>query len=295
MNGLVFVPESADQLMRVPRKGESLLVDQLVYRGMTRYNEAELPTNPLDLTNRVILVTGASSGIGRDTAVLLSELGARLILLSRSAENLEQTRSQLTGAGHIIAQFDLAEGNAIPALLKELSTQMGPLHGIVHSAGIHSIRLIRSLDLTQIEEMMQINLSSAMMLVKGFRQKGVAGKGGSVVLLSSAAAVVGQAGLSLYSASKAALIGFARGAAVELVSDGLRVNCIAPGWVETPMTMKARESMLTDEEVRVIEKAHPLGFGHPRDVAYAAAFLLANTGRWITGTTLVVDGGFSAK
>lgn len=254
-----------------------------------------MPTNPLDLTGRVILVTGASSGIGRETAVLLSELGATLILLARSAENLEITRSQLTGDGHLTVRFDVAEGSGLPALLKDLSAKTGPLHGIVHCAGIYSIRLIRSLDLPQIEQTMRVNLSSAMMLVKSFRQKGVAGKGGSVVLLASAAAVKGQAGLSLYSASKAALIGFARSAAIELAPEGLRVNCIAPGWVETPMTREAREFMLTDEQASAIEKAHPLGVGHPRDVAHAAAFLLADTGRWVTGTTLVVDGGFSAQ
>ncbi|HZQ54244.1 MAG TPA: SDR family NAD(P)-dependent oxidoreductase [Bryobacteraceae bacterium] len=254
-----------------------------------------MPTNPLDLTGRAILVTGASSGIGRDTAVLLSELGATLILVARNVENLEKTRSQLRGAGHITAQFDVAEASGLPTLLKELSAKTGPLHGIVHCAGVYSIRLIRSLDLSQIEQMLRVNLSSAMLLVKGFRQKSVAAKGGSVVLLSSAAAVKGQAGLSLYSASKAALIGFARSAAVELAPEGLRVNCIAPGWVETPMTREARESMLTDEQASAIEKAHPLGIGHPRDVAHAAAFLLADTGRWVTGTTLVVDGGFSAQ
>ena len=254
-----------------------------------------MPTNPLDLTGRVILVTGGSSGIGRDTAVLLSELGATLILVARNAENLEKTRSQLTGGGHMAAQFDIADASGLPALLKELSGKTGPLHGIVHCAGIYSIRLVRSLDLPQIEQMMRVNLSSAILLVKGFRQKGVAAKGGSVVLLSSAAAMVGQAGLSLYSATKAALIGFARSAAVELAPEGLRVNCIAPGWVETPMTLEARESMLTDDQVHAIERAHPLGTGHARDVAHAAAFLLADTGRWITGTTLVVDGGFSAQ
>jgi len=140
---------------------------------------------------------------------------------------------------------------------------------------------------------MKTNLSSAVMLARGFTQKSCSVRGGSIVFLSSVLALAGSPGAAVYSASKAALIGLTRSLAVELSRDGYRVNCVAPGYVRSAMTDQARESMLP-EQFEAIERMHLLGFGEPRDVAGAIAFLLADTGRWVTGTTMVIDGGYSA-
>ena len=250
--------------------------------------------NPLDMQGRAVLVTGASSGLGRETAILLSELNARVVLSGRSRERLEETLGRMSGEGHRVEPFDLNETDAIPDWIKRIAAETGPLGGLVHSAGIIGTIPVQAASTARIESVMRTNLTSAIMLTKGFRRSGCALRGSGIVLLSSVLGVVGSPGISIYSASKAALIGFARSAALELAVSGLRINCVAPAIIETEMALRATEMTQTKEQHEVMRSKHPLGFGHPRDVAHAAAFLLAETGRWITGTTLIVDGGYSA-
>jgi len=250
--------------------------------------------NPMQLENLTILVTGASSGIGRETAVLLSKLGASLILVGRNEEQLIKTRSLLDGTLHRISAFDLSNYDEIPHWIKEISSVAGPLHGLVHSAGVQFTRPLRIMSSESIEELMRVNVTAAIFLAKAFRQKGVyASEGGSLVYLSSVMGFVGQPGQSAYSASKGALVSLAKSLALELAREKIRVNCIAPAIVSTEMSEKMFEQ-LSPEQVSHIKAMHPLGLGQPRDVANAIAFLLADTARWITGTTLVVDGGYTA-
>lgn len=248
--------------------------------------------NPLDLSGRTILVTGASSGIGRETAILLSQLGAKLILVARDAERLQQTRAALTGGGHHIEPFDLNDLDAIPAWMKELAARLGALSGLVHSAGVYQMTPLRTVTAAGIDDVLRINLHAAVMLAKGFRQKGCHAGGGSLVLLSSVAGLRGHAGLAAYTASKAALVGVARSMAMELAREDIRVNCVAPGLVATEMSSDVEAQ--TVGEIGEIERAHPLGLGKPRDVANGIAFLLSEAARWITGTTISIDGGYSA-
>lgn len=249
--------------------------------------------NPLDLTDRSILVTGASSGIGRATCVMLSRLGARLILVARSQENLQETRCLLDGDGHIVETCDLRETDAIPGWMKRLGMEHGPLDGLVHSAGVHATVPLRFMTGEQLDDIMRINFTAAVQLAKGFRQRKVHATPSSVVFVSSVMGLVGQPGVSAYVASKGALVALARSLSLELASEGIRVNCVAPGQVESKMAA-SQEATLTDEQRAAIEAKHPLGIGQPEDVANSVAFLLAGTGRWITGTTLVVDGGYTA-
>ncbi|MBV8135452.1 MAG: SDR family oxidoreductase, partial [Deltaproteobacteria bacterium] len=137
--------------------------------------------------------------------------------------------------------------------------------------------------------------TSSLLLARGFSHKAVRDPaGGSIVFLSSVIAFSGKPAVSVYGATKAALMGLTKSLAVELAPDRVRVNSIAPGFVETEMFEEAR-AVMTDEQVEALRQAHPLGFGSARDVAHAVAFLLADTGRWITGSTLIVDGGYSAQ
>jgi NAD(P)-dependent dehydrogenase (short-subunit alcohol dehydrogenase family) len=250
--------------------------------------------NPMDLTGQTILVTGASSGIGRETARLISQLGARVVLVGRNEERLAETLRSLDGDGHRAELFDLSSADEIPRWLKSISASSGPLHGLVHSAGIIKLRPLRVLTSQTIEDLMGINVKAAISLAKGFCQKNVRTPSGSIVFLSSVAGLTGQAGLAAYAASKGAIVALTRALAVELAGEHIRVNCVAPGLVTTEMG-QGHLRLLTPEQGAALEAMHLLGFGSARDVSYAVAFLLAETARWITGTVLVVDGGYTAQ
>ena len=250
--------------------------------------------NPMHLGGRRVMVTGASSGIGRATCQYLDRLGARVILVGRDRPRLEQVVSTMDRGPHRIETFDLTALDEIPRWMKGLASEMGPMHAVVHSAGIFRLVPLRVLEADEVERTYRLNVGAAVALARGFRQKGVPASGGSIVYISSVAGLTGQPGVAAYAASKGAIISLARTLAVELARDGLRVNCVAPGMVRAGMSEEILDR-LSPAEVKRIEEMHPLGFGDPVDVAGAIAFLIAETGRWITGTTLVVDGGYTAQ
>ncbi len=251
------------------------------------------PMHPFDFTSRLVLVTGASSGIGRETAVLLSGFGGRVVLTGRRKEQLEATRGLMGDGNHVVEPFDLTDLDAIPEWVKALAARHGPFDGLVHAAGFRKTVGLRGLSVDVLHQTFRVNLDSAVMLAKGFRQKHSCRPGSAVVFISSASALVGVAATAAYAASKAGLIGLTRSLAKELARERIRVNCIAPGMVQSEMTDQIR-SELTDEQFAAIVAQHPLGLGSTWDVACAAAYLLSEAARWITGQTLVVDGGFSA-
>lgn len=250
--------------------------------------------NPLELTGKTILVTGASSGIGQTTAIYLSRLGGRIVAVGRNQDRLQYTVSQMEGSGHAAVPFDLNDVEQIPGWMKTIVATAGPLYGLVHSAGIILYRPLKVLSYKNLVDMQRINVDAAIMLTKGLRQNGVCEKSGaSVVFVSSVTAFKGEPSLAGYSSTKGALVSLARTLAVELASQKIRVNCICPAQVQTQITENMRETLPADN-VGEIEKKHPLGFGAPEDVAYAAAWLLSPSARWITGTSVVLDGGYTA-
>lgn len=248
--------------------------------------------NPMSLHGKRLLVTGASSGIGRSCSIAFSKLGARLVLVARNEDRLMGTLKSLDGQGHAIFTFDFEDVEAIPAWMKMVSSG-NPLDGLLHCAGIFSSAPLKIVKMDQHEKLIRVNVSSALSLAIGFRQRGVCTNPSSLVYISSIAGLVGQPALSSYSSSKAALIGLTRALAIELAREGIRVNCISPGLVESEMSEVVYDKM-TPEQVAAISHDYPLGLGRPEDVANAAAFLLSEAGRWITGTNLIVDGGRTA-
>ena len=251
---------------------------------------ASIP-NPFDLTGKHYLVTGAASGIGRAIAILFAALGARLSLVDRDEAHLDDVVSD----NHAHYIFDLEEIDGIDELVKSIVASNGPLHGVIHSAGIQTVIPARDLKPAIWRSILAVNCEAALALSKTLGKKRIyAGNAGSIIFISSIMAMAGNPGAVAYSMSKSALHGLARSLALEFAPSGIRVNCIAPGFVRTPMLDRLQNSW--DESQRQsVEALHPLGFGRPEDIAYAAAFLAAETGRWITGTVLVVDGGYLAR
>ena len=241
-----------------------------------------------------ILVTGASSGIGRSCAIELSKLGASIIIVARRKNHLEETLSMMSGSSHSVAPFDLTTGEKIVTWMKELCRDSGPVDGLLHSAGISFTLPIRATTQDMLASVISANLESSYFLAKALRQKGVRSISSSLVMIGSVMSLVGQPGLTAYSASKGALITLAKSLALEFAAEGIRVNVIAPGHVHTPMADTVEKS-LPEEAVKKIAASHPLGVGKPEDIAFACAYLLSDAARWVTGTTLVVDGGYTAS
>lgn len=249
--------------------------------------------NPMSLEDRTILVTGATSGIGKATAIYLSKLGARIVASGRNEERLNEVIAALEGEGHLGRLFDLANLDAIVPWLKALCGEIGPLNGIAHCAGVQATRPIQAVNPTFITDVLTQNLGAALMLAQAFRLKACHATPASLVYVSSSAALKTAPGNVVYASSKGGIISAVKGLGVELVRDGVRVNAVAPAMVDTPMSDHFR-TILSEENFKRVIDMHPLGLGHPDDVAAAIAFLLADTSRWITGSILSVDGGFLA-
>lgn len=251
------------------------------------------PFNPMDLSGRLILVTGASAGIGQAAARLVARLGARVVLGGRDLERLGRTHAELSGCGHALAPFDIENVDAIPEWIRSLAGEHGPFDGIAHCAGIQALRPIRSFSQDFFDKVMRINLGSAMAIARGVRRKECHTDKASLVLVASTSALAASPGNIVYAASKGGLITATRGLAVELVGDRVRVNCVVPATVETEMIERLRQR-LTEDQYEKLRAIQPLGFGQPDDVAGMIAFLLADTARWMTGSVVTVDGGCSA-
>lgn len=249
--------------------------------------------NPFSLEAKHILVTGASSGIGREVAIWLSRQGAVVTLVARDEARLAATAQSLEGKGHQTAVMDFLGGEDVSRWMKELSRGSSPFDGLVHAAGVQMPMPIRAMSLSHWEKIISTNVSSGFSLIKAFRQKGVCQPSSSIVLISSVMAKAGEPALLGYCASKGAVESMARAAALELAKEGIRVNCVAPGVVQTEM-VESLQNLVGEDSMQAIREKHPLGIGEPSDVAYAVNYLLSPAARWVTGTSLAVDGGYLA-
>lgn len=249
------------------------------------------PFNPMDMTGRTVLVTGASSGIGQSLAILLSRVGARVVISGRDHDRLNHTLQLMSGSGHLGSVFDLAQPENISDWLQAICSDIGPLAGVAHCAGMIGTRPLKAVSLEFIQHVIQVNLVSCMMMAQAFRLKTCHQPNSSLVFIASTAALKSAPGNSIYAASKGGIIALTKSLGLELLRDGMRVNCVAPAMVDTPMSEHFKNTV-TDTNFQKVIDMHPLGLGHPDDVAGAIVYLLADTGRWITGSTLCVDGGF---
>jgi NAD(P)-dependent dehydrogenase (short-subunit alcohol dehydrogenase family) len=242
--------------------------------------------HPFQLHGKTVLVTGASSGIGRAVAVECARVGARLVISGRSQERLDETMAMMkavSNVDHVACIADVTDA----AQLAQLVQAAGEVDGVVHAAGISSVAPMRMLRQSAMQNTLDNNLLAPMLLTQQLMYKKSLRNGASLVFLSSIAAHTATLGLSPYAASKAALEGMIRPLALELAPRGMRANALAPGIVDTPMVNRDDDLMETQR------KLYPLGLGKPEDVAYAAIYLLSDASRKVTGTRLHLDGGIS--
>lgn len=247
--------------------------------------------SPFSLQDKRVLITGATSGIGRATALTCASMGATVIGVGRNLERLALLRTELESTAprpHQVIQADLTDEAQRDALVHQLP---GPVDGTVHSAGVSRLTPVRQISEAHLLELQQINVNAPMLLTRSLLTRNLVSRHGSIVFVASIAAHVAVAGVAGYSGSKAALLAMSRCLALEVVKHGIRVNCLSPALVETPMLEPiARMAGGLDAERR----KYPLGIGKPEDVANAAVFLLSDASRWITGTTIVMGGGSAA-
>jgi NAD(P)-dependent dehydrogenase (short-subunit alcohol dehydrogenase family) len=241
------------------------------------------------LRDKAILVTGASSGIGMQTAIIASNLGARLVISGRNREKLEDTFDQLSGEGHQLYVGDMireADRRSLIAMLPELD-------GLVHCAGIVGPTPAKYIRQEDIDRLFSINYHVPVLLNAAILQKKKLLKGASVVMMSSIVTRSPYFGGALYAGTKGAIETYTRTLALELVDRKIRVNCLSPGLVNTPMiTDPAKESNpeIVDESLQRYIAKYPMGVGEADDVAKAIVFLLSDESRWISGTNIEMGG-----
>jgi NAD(P)-dependent dehydrogenase (short-subunit alcohol dehydrogenase family) len=240
------------------------------------------------LEGKTILVTGASSGIGRATAIMLAEHGAHLIITGRNSEKLNEVLTVLADDKHVALTYDLNVDEDISTLAKGV----GQIDGLVHSAGIIDYTLYKNLNREKYDRMFNINFYSAIQLTNLLLKHKKINKAASLVYISSISSIFGVPATALYASSKAALNAAVKVLASELAPRRIRANTIMPGIVRTPMIEEAA-GMLDSESFELAEKAYPLGLGSPEDVASTCLFLLSDASKWMTGVSLLLDGGYS--
>lgn len=248
----------------------------------------------LNIKDRRYLVTGAASGIGRATALLLSEMGAKVLLVDINEERLRMVQSECDNETDVLV-LDLTDDSAIKPRIKEKVSTFGKLHGFVHCAGLPYIAPIKVVNAEKTEKLYKLNTYAAIELAKVCSSKQIyAGEYGSFVLISSVYGLVGSAANVGYAMSKGAIIAITKSMAMELVSNGIRVNCVAPGFIKTPMAKKV-DGMMDESYDERLNALHPMGLGDVEDIANAILFLFSDMSKWMTGAVLNVDGGFTAQ
>ncbi len=245
--------------------------------------------NPYSLKDKKILVTGASSGIGRSVAIWCANQQANVILTARNKSTLEETRRLLAYEGHSIITADLSSEDD----LTSLALQLPVLDGIVMNAGIVKTQPIQFIKKAVLDEMFLVNFQASVLLIQQLLKMKKINKGGSVCFISSISSNYVQLGNSVYSATKGAVNSFAKGLALELAPKQIRVNSILPGMIETNIL---QNSSVGEDHLVEHKKNYPLGrYGKPDDVAHLVVYLLSDASSWMTGSLLTIDGGYSIK
>lgn len=241
--------------------------------------------NPFSLEGKTILVTGASSGIGRGIAVTCSKMGANVIINGRNASKLQDTLSQMAGGNGEIMVGDLTDAGYLESLVASLPK----LDGIVHCAGIGQRIPCKDLQIENVNQVMDVNFKAPVMLQAELLRQRKINKGGSIVFIASIASWSPSMGNAVYSASKGAIISYANCLALELAARKIRVNCISPAMVWTDLILN---DGIDEEQLREDENRYPLKrYGQPEDIANLAVYMLSDASIWMTGSNVKISGG----
>lgn len=246
--------------------------------------------NPFSLKGKTILVTGASSGIGRATAIECSKMEATLVITGRNAERLQATFDALEGEGHQQIVADLTDESQMDKLVGQLS----PLQGLVNNAGITMTLPTQFINREKLDKVFETNTIAPILLTQKILKKKKLGRGGSIVFTCSISGTcVCVGGNVLYSASKGAIHGFMKNAALDLSIKGIRVNEVCPGMIDTHIL---DTSSIGSDELKIEAERYPMKrFGRPEEVAYGIIYLLSDASSFVTGSGIVIDGGFTLQ
>jgi len=243
------------------------------------------------LKGKKIFITGASSGIGRATAIACSRMGATLTVSGRNKDNLDETLHLLNGSNHKSEILDITSNDDIKTLFDSLNDKFD---SIIHCAGTHKFVPCRYITEENIQKIMSVNFISPIILTRQFLKNKLIKNNGSIIFISSIAANKVSYGTILYSSSKSALNSAMKSFALELAPSKIRVNSVSPGMVKTDFILKNNNS-IDQNQLNEDEKKYPFGYGEVEDVANAIVFLVSDAAKWITGTDLILDGGFSLQ
>lgn len=252
--------------------------------------------NPFTLKDKVVVISGAASGIARQCAISCSKMGAKLMLFDLNEEGLKETVGMLDDKEeHYYAAVNLLEYEKVSSLVKEGVAKVGRINGLLNCAGISTTNLFKLTKPEELDKFFHINVYTGYFLSQEICKMGNLSKdGGSIVFFSSVAGSFGEIGKSTYGMTKAALLNLAKHLACELAPKKVRVNSISPGAICTPINMNLPH--MKDPEKRAqLSAQHLLGLGETTDIANACIYLLSDASRWVTGTNLFVDGGFSTR
>lgn len=244
------------------------------------------PNNPISLEGKSILITGASSGIGRATAIACAKMGARVSITGRNEDRLNETFKSLSGEGHTVFLADLENRDEIISLAMEVPQ----LTGVVNCAGTNTRTILKMVVESEIDHIMNVNFKSPLLLQQSLLKKKKIQKGSSIVFVASRAPFAPAVGNGIYAASKGALIAYSKVLGLELAERNIRVNCICPAVVWTELTKAESESGGID--YTLVEQGYPLKrFGQPEDIANLAIYLLSDASSWMTGSCIDITGG----
>ncbi len=247
--------------------------------------------NVIDLTGKQILITGASSGMGAETARLCSRLGAKVIMVARREDKLKEVLASLDGDGHCYYIFDLSETDEIEGFIKRLISETGPLDGFVHSAGITSYRPLKMLKPSVLRDVMTINYYAFVEVIRCITKRKCFNPGMSIVGISSISSKRGNQTKTAYCASKAAMDVSVKCLAKELAPKQIRVNSVVPAFIDTDIYQQFLDNGQGSADAEIVMNRQYLGLGEPIDVANLIAFLLSGASKFITGSNVDIDGG----